>query len=211
MAYKSKPLPSWRPLSFFLQRNSAAWRASFHGENENAPVWFRIALCMHRERSRRCQCFFSRPGKRWSKGPDEGATLPYLTTLAPHPAAADFSPAGEETSGALPVTSTASTPALEKFAQSLYMPQCEDDLGHIGDSMRDGPVTYRRMKCVPCKIVSVTPSVSKSSASCSSFRSARCSLACPWKISASSASSVPRWRRSGTMSTISVSTTPCSG
>jgi hypothetical protein len=40
------------------------------------------------------------------------------------------------------------------------MTQREDDLGHIGDSMRDGPVTYRRMKCVPCKIVSATPSVS---------------------------------------------------
>ncbi|CAM3622744.1 hypothetical protein AGRA671_15725 [Agrobacterium radiobacter] len=47
--------------------------------------------------------------------------------------------------------------ALENSAQRFYMTQREDDLGHIGDSMRDGPVTYRRMKCVPCKIVSATP------------------------------------------------------
>ncbi len=28
-------------------------------------------------------CFFSPPGRRWPEGSDEGATLPYLTTLAP--------------------------------------------------------------------------------------------------------------------------------
>jgi len=43
--------------------------------------------------------FFSPPGRRWPEGSDEGAASPYIATLAPHPAAADFFPAGRRNEG----------------------------------------------------------------------------------------------------------------
>jgi len=43
--------------------------------------------------------FFSPPGRRWPEGSDEGASFPHISTLAPHPAAADFSPAGRRNKG----------------------------------------------------------------------------------------------------------------
>lgn len=53
------------------------------------------------------------------------------------------------------------TRRLENSAQSFYISACEDDLGHHGDSERDGPVTYRRINCARYKTVFVTRSVLK--------------------------------------------------
>ena len=64
-------------------------------DNENARVLFRIADSLVRARNENvAACFFSPPGRRWPEGSDEGASSPLISTLAPHPAAADFSPSG---------------------------------------------------------------------------------------------------------------------
>jgi hypothetical protein len=40
--------------------------------------------------------FFSPPGRRWPEGSDEGATLPYFTTLAPSSRCRGLLPLGEK-------------------------------------------------------------------------------------------------------------------
>ena len=109
---------AWR-VSRNLRRVGGLYRSPLRGillhgtppsisDNENAPVLFPIALSLLRESQGAAACFFFPPGRRWPEGPDEGARLPYLKTLAPLIPLPRTSPRrGEETSGDLPAISEA--------------------------------------------------------------------------------------------------------
>ncbi|KJF66595.1 hypothetical protein RS75_16970 [Rhizobium nepotum 39/7] len=61
-----------------------------------------------------------------------------ISDLAPSSRCRDLLPGGEKKQGAF--SQSQPNPTLENFARNLYMAGREDDLGHQGDSMRDGPV-----------------------------------------------------------------------